>query len=814
MSQYKIIAEPDGTLSANKDMVTYRLEGAEGKEVRWKVNNGKRAQAVYRIAEEVEGPEGKRYWTTRWHYPGQHQVIAEVKTDDGILIDTWEVVATHNQRIRADMSWLDTYQIVSDPPIKTITPGAKMTYRVERTVKGKQLGFPMVDKVKVYWSALNYSDDQEKELEVKTASAVKPTIQATAEKPGHHRLMAQIKFEGQRRLVLDYPQEVISLDQCLKAGPSLPARKEDGKDPEVILRSADNYYQVMEKLEAKQPAPANKKEEYDKQKEQRKEFIDKLTERLVSTKGKPRYKLVAHYWQADKSKYINLNVFASPMNDAGTEWKIVDWTVPQQRHTTGEYTGSGRTPKEALRHAIQEWNDGNRYPPKGGINYEFEHPNYDFKIKSYFTTDGKSDTDTWASILEWAALGAAVVGGVLTAIAPVPGSRIASAAIWSFVFSAGVGATAGVINLGSRHSEGFNNAKDDAFDALTIVGSMLGAGVAIRWARGASVVMHTGSKITKYALIGMIGTDVSQGVLIGIDQYKEFDAISTDPKLTPEERLNKILALVSKTVLTGGLIVYGVKGTKTDLNNLSQKSQFVDPDMAPKDQLKKLADPNETIIIKDKGTDGKTTASTSGQKHETIIQTNQSNKAVTATQNNDKIAQRVQQNRQLEKSPQFDNDLNKVGVTKAQISAMRAKEVPLGFKDKAQFDQFKSELDEILKKSELKDAEIGLKGTSTTFYSENPSKRLGHHWDADPKNLGDYDLNITSNSMVETMNKADISPHPKYNVYKTKDINKTFPELDAFQKKWSATLDREVNFVGYPKTTSRDATEYLLRSPE
>jgi len=812
MSQYKIIAQPEGVISANKDMVTYHLEGTEGKFIRWKVSNGKRAQAVYGVSEDFYGPEGKKSWSTRWQIPGQHKVIVEVRTDESIFGDTWEQVASYDQRVRADLSWVNAYKIVSDPPIKSITPGANMTYRVERAITGKQKGFPSTDKLRINWVAINYADDQEKRLKATKSGQIGPIVKAKAEVPGHHRLMAEITFEGQRRLVLDYPQEVIPLNQVLEAGPTLPARKEDAKDPEVILRSSINYLKVMEKLEGIQPPPASKKEAYEKQKEQKKLFIEKLKERLSSTKGKPRYPMIASYYQAGNSKYVKLNVFASPMNDAGTEWMIIDWTAPHQRSTTGEYSGSGKTPEAALKNAIQNWNEGNSYPPKGGINYEFDHPNYNFNLKHYFTTDGKSESATWASILEWAALGAAVVGGVITAVAPVPGSRLASAAIWSFVFSAGAGATAGVINVGSRYSEGFSNTKDDAFDALTILGSMLGAGVAVRWARGASVVVQSGTTATRYALMGMIGTDIAQGVLIGVDQLNEYDEISKDPNLTPEERLNKLLVLLSNTALTGGLIVFGVKGTKADLKNIGQKSSLVDPGISPEAQMKKLSDPNESIIIRDKGSDGKTTASQGAtSKHETIIQTNQSKKIESTGQSVDKIALRVKQNKKLEQSAQFDKDLNKVGVSKTQISAMRTKEVPLGFKDKEQFTQFKGELDDILKKSELNDAEIGLKGTSTTFYSENPSKPLGHHWDADPKNLGDYDLNVTSPSMVNKLNEAGVKPSEKYGVYKTRDIESNFPELNAFQEKWSDILGREVNFVGYPKQTGRDATEYILR---
>lgn len=177
----------------------------------------------------------------------------------------------------------------------------------------------------------------------------------------------------------------------------------------------------------------------------------------------------------------------------------------------------------------------------------------------------------------------------------------------------------------------------------------------------------------------------------------------------------------------------------------------------------------------------------------------------------DPIALRVDQNMMLRSSPQFANDMKKVGVTDTQIARMWAKEAPLGFESVEQFTQFKSELDVALKSAGLKDAEIGLKGTSTTFYSENPGKPLGHHWDAVPSAPGDYDLNITSQAMVKKLQNVGVTPSEKYGVFKTKDIEKNFPQLNSFQENWSRVLGRDVNFVGYPKPVTRDATEYVLR---
>lgn len=175
------------------------------------------------------------------------------------------------------------------------------------------------------------------------------------------------------------------------------------------------------------------------------------------------------------------------------------------------------------------------------------------------------------------------------------------------------------------------------------------------------------------------------------------------------------------------------------------------------------------------------------------------------------IEQRRADNARLRKGPQFQEDMKKVGVTKEQIALMEAKEVPLGFKSREQFQQFKQELDVALKKDGLGDADVGMKGTATTFYSENPGKQLGHHWDADPANPGDFDLNITSKKMVGEMDSAGIKPSEKYGVFKTRDVEAQNPELRRFAKKWSKELGRDVNVVGYPGPQARDATEFILR---
>lgn len=185
----------------------------------------------------------------------------------------------------------------------------------------------------------------------------------------------------------------------------------------------------------------------------------------------------------------------------------------------------------------------------------------------------------------------------------------------------------------------------------------------------------------------------------------------------------------------------------------------------------------------------------------------------TAEETRQLIAKRVQDNEALRKSPRFRKDMDKVRITSEHIERMNRKEAPLGFETPQQFAEFKADLDQAFQAAGLPDAEIGLKGTATTFYSENPGKPLGHHWDADPDNPGDYDLNITSPAMVRKLLSLGIRPSEKYGIFKTRDIYAHFPELQALAEQWGEKLGREVNLVGCPAQPERDATEYLLRTP-
>jgi len=600
MSQYRIVAEPDGAINAKKESVTYRVEGAEGQHIRWRTRNGSRARVLYYLSEKGhKGPEGPKHWTTKWRYPGKHEVVVEIMTKEGTLGfgDEWEPIATHTQQVKADLSWVDAYKIIAVPPLRSITPETELKFHIERSLNDP--AFPVAEDLKVRWYRLNYADDTEKEMRAQLLHGgyCYTPITFKGNNPGHHRVLAEIKYKNQRRAVIEFPQEVVSLDQVLEGGPIRPLSKEDLQDPEVILRTSKNELQVLGILEQKQSQmPANKKEEYEQYKEQRKTFITKLEERLKSTQGKRRFPVKAQYYQSTTTQWSTLRVFVSPMNETGTKWSLVDWTQPDNQNGTSESIGEGRTPHEALINAFKAWDQDNRYP-EGVIHFEFDHPSNNIRLKSRFKTDGESDGDTIANVLGWIGLGAAVVAGVVTLVAPVPGSRVASAAIWSSIFTS---SAASAIKMGQRFDEGFSNSKDDGIDALTIIGNVFTAGTAGRaltWARGANVAIQQKNGLIRYALIGEISTEASQGVLIGLDYYDAFIEIGENPNLTPKERLTRLMKKSTELATDTLLTTFNFKASKADLKTLNTRNQYFDVGNSPQKKLDALKQPETALDL-------------------------------------------------------------------------------------------------------------------------------------------------------------------------------------------------------------------------
>ena len=159
--------------------------------------------------------------------------------------------------------------------------------------------------------------------------------------------------------------------------------------------------------------------------------------------------------------------------------------------------------------------------------------------------------------------------------------------------------------------------------------------------------------------------------------------------------------------------------------------------------------------------------------------------------------------------PIFMHDLNTLGLTADDMYDLFAQLKPLGFESRKQFWHFSNEILKACKESGLPDIILTVKGTSTNFYSENPRKPRGHRWDADPKNPGDYDISMTSETMNIRMARDNVALHPKCGIWRKEDIYARYPKVDTVMKRWTNILMRDVNAAG-DVTAAPGLTDYSL----
>ncbi len=465
-----------------------------------------------------------------------------------------------------------------------MTPGAVVDYVLEPSE-----GRPDAEAKEAKWFAFN---------DAQAVTIFRPTTIQGPTGPqwkgakwsavGHHRIVCHIKVGGSTK-IYTYEQWVVPVAAELLGGPRLP---QDPTDPDATLDTLNRFIGILQAVAKKYPPQSKpEQEKFEQTLSQQEMFRDKLSERLKSTVNFRKHTIHAEHFEAQSQRRAPLRVFLAKV--ASDKWVIVDWTNPMARAATGEYSGEGRTPEEAVRNALVDWDEDNRYPD-GGITVKIPTlSNLNLPaIEKEFQTDGSAYWDSVSSFFGWVGLGAAVVAGVVTLVAPVPGSQIVSAAIWTGIFSS---TAAAAINIGTRIDEGFSSWKANAFDVLSIVANLFGAG-SILWSRGAATVININNKAVKFVLIGAITTDGVQGVMLGFEYAKEFDAIQKDPTISPQERTDRLVRLFGSALANGLLLYISVKGSKSDLESMNLKGS-IEGATTPAERLKKLGDPNETLDL-------------------------------------------------------------------------------------------------------------------------------------------------------------------------------------------------------------------------
>src|SRR4051812_914001 len=80
--------------------------------------------------------------------------------------------------------------------------------------------------------------------------------------------------------------------------------------------------------------------------------------------------------------------------------------------------------------------------------------------------------------------------------------------------------------------------------------------------------------------------------------------------------------------------------------------------------------------------------------------------------------------------------------------------LPLGFRDQAQLDGFKADLEQTVDGTRVRGrpitALILVTGVSTTFYSDNPDHPDGHHWDSSGPGTSGYDVDVFSPELLSS----------------------------------------------------------------
>lgn len=496
------------------------------------------------------------------------------------------------------------HAIVASPAVKVAVPGTEVSYSVVKDAEIYSEG----SYYAYQWLCLN--DPQTSRIRGKPAVAWGPTgtsqWSARWDFPGNHKVLCRVQFREKNPGLLSgytsYTPEYIEYQQTVQEQGDVLARELDKSPqreaPDEQLHQLQAYHQALRTAEEQRGS--------NKLDPQTQEALDhqiaKLREKLKSTEGRTRYPLKAVHIAAENAQISQLNVFLArtAAGDGQETWTLVDITNPTDRRLTGEYCGTGKDAQHSVEQAVAEWERGNRYP-KGRLRVKVPSA-AGAELDQEFQTDGMSFWDSvgefFSQVGFWAGMGM-VGAAVLTTIAPDPAvSKAAAALLWASILAGSAGAS---INMIQRHAEGMSTLTEDAFDALTIAGNILGA----RWALGATVtgLSLAGSRMGTGLVIGRIGTDAAQGILLSAEYIREYQEVLADPE--PKRRTDKLVQLLGKAALSGGLLILSMRGSKADLEQLGAQNM----------KLGKLGHPGETIDLGETQTEGAVSSAPTVDKH-------------------------------------------------------------------------------------------------------------------------------------------------------------------------------------------------------
>ncbi len=335
---------------------------------------------------------------------------------------------------------------------------------------------------------------------------------------------------------------------------------------------AEKYLEALEKAEEHAPVPEDKRKAYEKEKKQREKYLDNLDILLRGYRKGSGQPIRASYVAKNSSEQADLRVCIFSNwgeifmdRDAETWVTIVDWTNPLTSKLRGRYFGKGKDYHAALKAALEEWKDDNEYYHPGRVVLEipelfsFDRSGPQKFQRHTFDTPGASFWDKLKEFLDWIAMGTGLLATAIMLISPVPGSRVVAGLMLAAIFTS---SGSSIIGIGRRKRDGFADATDDLLDMMTLVGNVFTAG-RIGWARRAAIATKAiSSRHREFFLFGETAVDAIEGMLIARQTYSQFEEILSDPTLSPSERVDKMLGLLSSAGAKGAMRAVSIKARR------------------------------------------------------------------------------------------------------------------------------------------------------------------------------------------------------------------------------------------------------------
>lgn len=418
---------------------------------------------------------------------------------------------------------------------------------------------------------------------------------------GHHIVYCSYKrhpIHGE--IVATFSQHVDTMTAIRAAG-LMRTRGQPLSDPIEKLRQTAKYITAIELIERHTVVPKEKQEKHKAELSRLQKYQGALESRLDYRLDDRRqilrefsYKPIRAVFtcaEPQRSRHADLTVciylrLGAKKDEAAVD--LIDWTNPAVPELSGTYPGKGKDLNEAITAAVAVWQRHNKYND-GNIDFEVFALERGYfsglpELHGAFRTPPAHWQRRLANILEYIALGAAGLAGVLTLIVPVPGlGPVMAGLIWTSIFTS---TAAAVVRIADRHADGIRDMTADTIDTLNIVGNLFGAGQA-KWAAGAILKGSLRGKLFRYAFYGEVLTQGVEGVLAAPGELEKAKEILDDLALTPKGRVDALLAWAGDNLRRGALFYVNVRSGK--------KAIQIDTQTA-----KRLRDPKQELVLEDR----------------------------------------------------------------------------------------------------------------------------------------------------------------------------------------------------------------------